>query len=133
MYAGSPVVAVASGGPLESVKNGETGFLCQGNATSFSDAILRLVERPELKQSMGKAGHDHVKGRFSLEAFAKDLDRVVVDVFIQASEARRQLAYRRLKWSLGLLVVVVAVLVARPELWEMVCEAWRVTFQRNKT
>ena len=30
MYVGAPVVAVASGGPLETVKHGETGFLVEG-------------------------------------------------------------------------------------------------------
>jgi alpha-1,3/alpha-1,6-mannosyltransferase len=80
MYAGSPVVAVASGGPLESVKDGETGFLRPGDPPSFSQAILTLVRDPRLKASMGRAGHQHVRDKFSLDAFGATLDGIVLDV-----------------------------------------------------
>jgi alpha-1,3/alpha-1,6-mannosyltransferase len=35
MYAGTPVIAVASGGPLETVLDGVTGFLCQQVTTTL--------------------------------------------------------------------------------------------------
>lgn len=40
MNEGCPVVAVASGGPKETVASGETGFLCQQTGESFSAAML---------------------------------------------------------------------------------------------
>jgi glycosyltransferase involved in cell wall biosynthesis len=40
MNEGCPVVAVASGGPKETVSSGETGFLCAQTAESFCAAML---------------------------------------------------------------------------------------------
>lgn len=77
MYAGSPVVAVASGGPLETVRDGATGFLRPGTAEGFAEAIARMVRDPGLKASMGRAGHAHVRERFGLDAFSRTLDGAV--------------------------------------------------------
>lgn len=77
MYAGSPVVAVASGGPLETVRDGETGFLRPGTAEGFADAIARMVRDPGLKAIMGRAGHAHVRERFGLDAFSRTLEAAV--------------------------------------------------------
>jgi len=46
MYARTPVVAVASGGPLETVVDGETGFLRPQDAVAFGDAMLALMRPP---------------------------------------------------------------------------------------
>ena len=46
MYGRRPVVAQASGGPLESVKDGETGFLCAGNPEDFAEAMSVLLRDP---------------------------------------------------------------------------------------
>ena len=46
MYARTPVVAVASGGPLETVVDGETGFLRPQDSAAFGDAILALMQPP---------------------------------------------------------------------------------------
>lgn len=80
MYMQCPVIAVASGGPLESVADGETGFLCQPTAESFAEAIQRFVVDPELKQRVGKAGRDRVLGRFSLQAFTDQLYQYVISL-----------------------------------------------------
>ena len=77
MYASRPVVAVASGGPLESVIDGKTGFLAAGNATSFADALEKLVTSADLSENMGAAGRKHVAAHFSLKAFGDDLDAAV--------------------------------------------------------
>lgn len=77
MYAGSPVVAVASGGPLETVRDGETGFLRPGTAAGFADAIARMVRDPALKGTMGRASHAHVRERFGLDAFSATLEAAV--------------------------------------------------------
>lgn len=80
MYMQCPVIAVASGGPLESVANGETGFLCQPTAESFAEAMQRFVVEPELKQRVGKAGRERVLGRFSLKAFTDQLYQYVLSL-----------------------------------------------------
>lgn len=42
MAVGRPVVACSSGGPLETIEDGETGFLCAGNAKVRTKGMIRL-------------------------------------------------------------------------------------------
>ena len=72
MYASRPVVAVASGGPLESVIDGKTGFLAAGNATSFADALEKLVA--DLSENMGSRQKARRGSNFLPKAFGDDLD-----------------------------------------------------------
>ncbi|KAM9308680.1 alpha-1,3/1,6-mannosyltransferase ALG2 [Gastrophryne carolinensis] len=73
MYMQCPVIAVNSGGPLESVVNNVTGFLCPPNAESFSDAMEKFVKNPSLKADMGMSGHMRVMEKFSFEAFSDQI------------------------------------------------------------
>ncbi|XP_034553562.1 alpha-1,3/1,6-mannosyltransferase ALG2 [Notolabrus celidotus] len=73
MYCCCPVIAVNSGGPLESVADGETGFLCEPSAEAFSEAMGRLVGEPQLRRDMGQAGRRRVQDKFSLQAFSDQL------------------------------------------------------------
>ncbi|XP_077577118.1 alpha-1,3/1,6-mannosyltransferase ALG2 isoform X2 [Stigmatopora nigra] len=78
MYCCCPVIAVNSGGPLESVAHGETGFLCEPTAQAFSEAMKRLVMEPQLRGDMGQAGRKRVQDKFSLGAFTQQLHGYVV-------------------------------------------------------
>lgn len=73
MYSRCPVIAVNSGGPLESVAHDETGFLCEPTPECFSEAMQKFVTDPKLKQRMGQAGRERVQQRFSLQAFTEQL------------------------------------------------------------
>ena len=46
MYARLPVVAVNSGGPTESVVDGETGFLVPPDPAAFATALSRILDTP---------------------------------------------------------------------------------------
>jgi glycosyltransferase involved in cell wall biosynthesis len=51
---GTPVVASDSPGIRESVRHGETGFLCRhGDVTAMADALRRIAESPALVAAMG--------------------------------------------------------------------------------
>uniref|UniRef100_A0AAQ6IS31 Alpha-1,3/1,6-mannosyltransferase ALG2 n=2 Tax=Anabas testudineus TaxID=64144 RepID=A0AAQ6IS31_ANATE len=63
MYCCCPVIAVNSGGPLESVADGETGFLCEPTAEAFSKAMEKLIREPQLRRDMGQAGRKRVQDR----------------------------------------------------------------------
>nr|CEL68827.1 TPA: glycosyl transferase, group 1 domain containing protein, putative [Neospora caninum Liverpool] len=80
---GCPVVASNSGGPRESVLHGKTGFLCEHDARSFGDAILRLAvmqrEDPPMYEEMRQNGCRHVKENFSYGAFGIQLRRLVAE------------------------------------------------------
>lgn len=113
MYAGSPVVAVASGGPLETVRDGETGFLRPGTAEGFADAMARMVRDPGLKATMGRAGHTHVRECFGLDAFSRTLEAAVRQAvqFYRHGHKEERVQGSRGRLMLVLLLVVVVVVV----------------------
>src|SRR5439155_1765393 len=55
MAHGKPVLAVNSGGPTESVVDGETGFLLEPSAAAFATKMTWLVEHSEEARRMGVA------------------------------------------------------------------------------
>lgn len=77
MYMERPVIAVASGGPMETVEHGKTGFLCQPIPEMFAKAMLSLMRDPKLMNAFGEAGKKRVKEKFSFESFTEKLDTVV--------------------------------------------------------
>jgi glycosyltransferase involved in cell wall biosynthesis len=79
MASAKPVVAVAQGGPLETVVHGETGFLCSPEPEAFARAMQELVEKPEMVQDMGVAGRIRA-AEFSWESFVTRIDDYVVSL-----------------------------------------------------
>jgi glycosyltransferase involved in cell wall biosynthesis len=68
MYA-KPVVAAAVGGMPEIVVDGETGLLVPpGDAGALGAALSRLIESPELRTSLGRAGRRRYEERYSQAA-----------------------------------------------------------------
>nr|CAB3221207.1 alpha-1,3/1,6-mannosyltransferase ALG2-like [Phallusia mammillata] len=80
MYLKKPVIAVNSGGPLETIADGQTGFLRPPNSESFATAMLKLMQNPDLVETMGEAGRARVVERFSFENFAETLNEIVVSL-----------------------------------------------------
>ena len=80
MYMGRPVIAVNSGGPLETVLSGKTGFLCEPTPAAFADKMLYLVCNPRAVEEMGETGRDHVVKNFSFEAFTRKLNSAVLEL-----------------------------------------------------
>ena len=77
MYMRCPVIACNSGGPLETVLNDVTGFLCDPNPLAFSTAMKKISERGSSVEVLGNAGYDHVLENFSFERFSEKLDKAV--------------------------------------------------------
>lgn len=73
-----PVIAVASGGPLESVQDdGVTGYLVPeaDGADGFARALRKvLYAGPAGRAAMGERGRRHVVARFTRDAFAAELE-----------------------------------------------------------
>lgn len=82
MYMQKPVIAVASGGPLETIAHGETGFLCQPEPRAFADAMKKFVEDGELAKTMGRRGKQRVEEMFSFEQFTDKLDSIVTHLLV---------------------------------------------------
>ena len=60
MAAGLPVVAVAEGGFLETVRDSTTGFLVDRDPAALSSRIAALLGNPALRAEMGEAAREHV-------------------------------------------------------------------------
>lgn len=82
MYMQCPVIAVHSGGPLESIVHSVTGFLCEPDPMHFSEAMEKFIKEPSLKVTMGLAGRARVKEKFSSEAFTEQLYQYVTKLLV---------------------------------------------------
>ncbi|PKU71238.1 alpha-1,3/1,6-mannosyltransferase ALG2 isoform X1 [Dendrobium catenatum] len=79
MASQKPVIACNSGGPMETVKNEVTGFLCEPTPSEFSKAMAKLLSDGELAVRMGKEARLHVAEMFSTKTFGDQLNRYVLD------------------------------------------------------
>jgi glycosyltransferase involved in cell wall biosynthesis len=75
MMRGTAVVASSSGGLVDIVRDGETGFrIPPDDASALAEALLRLVRDRELAEQMGRAGREVALAHFSEATF---VDRFV--------------------------------------------------------
>lgn len=66
--AGKPVIASRTGGIPEVVCDNVTGCLIQpGNSRETKEALLNMIENPELMKTYVENGHKHVVENFSLQ------------------------------------------------------------------
>jgi glycosyltransferase involved in cell wall biosynthesis len=80
MALGKPVVAAASGGPLEIVSDGVDGLLVpHGDAGGLAAAVMRLLGDPELAARLGEAAQ-HRAGEFSSRRYAARFAEAVRDL-----------------------------------------------------
>ncbi|XP_053393905.1 alpha-1,3/1,6-mannosyltransferase ALG2-like [Mercenaria mercenaria] len=80
MYMKCPVIACSSGGPLETVVDGKTGYLREGLPDQFAEAMERIVCDPKSAEKLGEAGKKHVEEKFSFRAFTDQLNTVITDL-----------------------------------------------------
>lgn len=68
MRSGLPVVVTDVGGAGEAVRDGETGFLVpRGNVPAVRERLALLVNQPERREFMGRAGRRHYESAFTLD------------------------------------------------------------------
>ncbi|KAI9502167.1 Alpha-1,3-mannosyltransferase-like protein [Coemansia spiralis] len=80
MYTRTPVVAVNSGGPRETVQNGKTGYLCEPVKEEFAMAIAKILSMSDSKrQAMANTGHETIKEKFSLDTFGEKLENIILN------------------------------------------------------
>ena len=92
MYAGKPVVAVASGGPLETVADSVTGFLRQPEPEDFAEAMGNFVKesdkKSEIYSDMCVEAKKRVQNMFSFSSFTDKLDRVIQQLAVSSDKIR---------------------------------------------
>lgn len=74
MAAGRPVVATAAGGPLDTVVDGETGYLVPPNdPAALAGRINALLDDPPRARTMGAHGRQRAHALYSLDRLARDM------------------------------------------------------------
>lgn len=72
--AGIPTVATRVGGIVESVKEGETGLLCEKeNPEALSQLLYRLIVDEPMRRKMGEAARKHALKTFSIKENVRKL------------------------------------------------------------
>ena len=80
MAAGTPVIAVDSGGIKETVKHGETGLLVStASEREILNCLIKFIDSPKLCDSMGAAAREHAISTFSLQNTADGLAEFFLD------------------------------------------------------
>ena len=75
--AGLPVIATASGGPQEIMKEGIMALIVPvGDIASAADRMLRLAQNPTVATTMGQAGAEHIREHFSPDILRMKLQSV---------------------------------------------------------
>ena len=75
MAAGLPIVAPASGGTPELVRDGRDGLLYEpSSAEGAARAVMRLIRDPALAARMGESGRERAQTEFSLGAWMERHD-----------------------------------------------------------
>lgn len=80
MAAHKPVIACNSGGPVETVKDAETGFLCDPTPEDFSLAMAKLIQDPQMASRMGGEARKHVAESFSTKTFGQHLNQYLMSI-----------------------------------------------------
>lgn len=77
MACAKPVIVTRSGGLVESVVDGETGFIIDRNPDTIpdelADCVIKLFSNPSLAQDMGRKGRKRVEKLFDKARMAKEL------------------------------------------------------------
>lgn len=113
MLAGVPVLAVNSGGPLETIVDGETGWLRSADNVGQWTNILQdsmLISSSEALQQMGEKGKQRVKSEFSEREMAHRLDDELESILNSSRKDATELPDVLL--ALGFLGIVATVLYA---------------------
>ncbi len=81
MSIGKPVIATMSGGPEEVVENMKNGILVgTDDVVNLTMAIVRFIQRPDIREAMGKNGEKIVADKFMVESMARAIEDIYVEM-----------------------------------------------------
>lgn len=81
MSYGTPVIAINSGGPKETILDGATGFLCEPTPAAVCEKlmILKKMGASDLSRMRSQAV-EHVRKSFTLETFGSRLEAIALEM-----------------------------------------------------
>lgn len=86
MACGVPVVSTNKGGPSETVKDGETGYLIEaGDVDGFAQAVLSLLQNPQQRAQLGKQARAWVEEHFSAKQMVKQYEETFERLLARSS------------------------------------------------
>ena len=122
MLAGVPVLAANTGGPLETVVDGQTGWLRPTDDvrqwTEVLDSVLHGLSDEQLKK-LGEAGRRRVKAEFSATRMAERLDEEIDEMVNGPRQAALSIQDLLLWLGIAGLVMVVAFAVVHRLRYQM--------------
>jgi glycosyltransferase involved in cell wall biosynthesis len=81
LASGCPVVATRVGGVPDVVTDGEDGFLVEpGDVDGLAARLAQLAIDPGLRATMGGAGRERMRSRYSVDRLIDDIDRLYRDL-----------------------------------------------------
>jgi glycosyltransferase involved in cell wall biosynthesis len=84
MAAGVPTISTKITGPDEVVVDGTTGFLVPPNdSQALADAIIKLIDNPELAKQMGEAGRRRAEELFDIRKNVKQIEAVYEELLVK--------------------------------------------------
>lgn len=87
MLCGQPVVATASGGAIELVENGKTGWLTpSGDATKLATVINQCFQQPEQVRAIAQQAQLRAQQRFNLTTIHQQIAQILQQVALGASQ-----------------------------------------------
>lgn len=94
MYACVPVMAVNSGGPVESVVHGRTGLLLPSDAQVWAEGIRDLIMNGKYDaKRMGQQGRKHVEAKFGLSQFTDQLEGLMDEMVTRPPVSNQPIQY----------------------------------------
>ena len=89
MAMGLPAIGTYHGGIPELVEDGANGFLVpERSAEAIADALIHLIERPELWEHFGRAGRARVEEKYDTNALNDDLIEIYQTLLPSTSPQR---------------------------------------------
>lgn len=89
MASGKPVVSTNRGGPSETIRDGETGYLVTPeDVAGYARAVITLLRDPLLREDMGAAGRARVEAHFSAQSNGVQFTQALEHV-LGAAQVRR--------------------------------------------
>jgi len=76
-----PVIAINNGGPVEIIKNNETGFLVNNSSSKVASKIIYFLEKPNQIKEFGLKGFKLCKKKFDIEINIGKISEVYEDLF----------------------------------------------------